>query len=42
MRPNEGWQRPAIEGVVRRVMAEELGITAFNWSNHFKRDLGVH
>jgi hypothetical protein len=40
MTETEGWSRPRIEAIVRRLMDEELGVTAFQWSDQFVRDLG--
>jgi hypothetical protein len=39
-RPGEGWTRAEIETHVRLLMADELGITAFEWHHEFVRDLG--
>jgi hypothetical protein len=38
---SEGWDRPRIEAHVRRLMAEELGVTAFKWTDRFVQDLNV-
>jgi hypothetical protein len=40
-RPGEGWSRPQLEGIVRGLMAEELGIIEFEWDRTF-RELGVN
>jgi hypothetical protein len=34
--------RAAIENVVQELMAEELGISKFNWTDRFVKDLGVN
>lgn len=41
MYEGEGWSRQSIEGVVRRLMADELGITEFKLTDRFVQDLGV-
>ena len=40
MAESEGWSRPRIEEIVRRLMDQELGVTEFRWSDQFVRDLG--
>jgi hypothetical protein len=42
LRPTEGWDRPAIERVVRRLMAEQLGVLRFAWADHFVKDFGCN
>jgi hypothetical protein len=37
--PDEGWSRQLIENLVTRLMTEELGVSAFRWTDHFVRDL---
>ena len=39
--PDEGWSRGTVELTVQRIMAEELGITRFRWTDSFVQDLGV-
>jgi hypothetical protein len=39
-RPGEGWTRTEIQTHVRLLMAEELGISEFEWHHEFVRDLG--
>ena len=34
--------RQAIEATVRDLMLEEFGITSFNWTDRFIKDLGVN
>ena len=40
-REGEGWSRPEVEGIVRRLMSEELGIRRFDWDDRFVQDLHV-
>lgn len=37
----ETWTQAAVEGVVTRLMRDQLGITEFKWESQFGRDLKV-
>lgn len=39
--PDEGWSRKLIEETVARLIAEELSVKEFRWTDHFVRDLRV-
>lgn len=38
---DESWTQVTVEGLVRRLMRDRLGITEFEWNQQFIRDLGV-
>ena len=40
-RDAEGWSRRELEGVVTTLIANELGVTEFDWDDSFVKDLGV-
>jgi|LQYC01.1.fsa_nt_gi Acyl carrier protein len=39
--PDQGWSRQLIEETVARLIAQELGIREFRWTDRFVRDLRV-
>ena len=42
MWPGEAWTQDAVEGVVKGLMRDRLGITEFAWDSQFGRDLRVN
>lgn len=40
MQPGEGWNRQAVETIIRRLMMEELAVMEFQWTDRFVEDLG--
>jgi hypothetical protein len=40
-KPGAGWSHSQIEGTIRRLMSDQLGINDFKWDQRFVEDLGV-